>query len=111
MKKQPTLYDQYAWASRDSRSAQDALSHMISQLEKKEASLEDCRPFFDLVQRMDQKLLDIEATIRREEIRMLDVSKYPAKLDPQLEVNISVAIRYLREMQEQDEDRYTRKIG
>lgn len=103
MKKQPTLYDQFAWASRDSRNSHLALEAMIKQLEEKQVTLEDCRPFFDMCQRMDQKLLDLEAIIRREHIRTMDVSQHPAPpASPQFELNVSCALRYLKECMEEN---------
>ena len=67
LKRNPALNDQHAWASRDSKNSHLALEAMIKQLESKEVTLDDCRPFFDMCQRADQKLLDIEAIIRRED--------------------------------------------
>ena len=98
LKRNPTIHDQHAWAMGDSRNAHRALEAMLDKLYRGEVTPEDCRPFFEICQRLDQKLLDIEATIRREHIRTLDTSAHPAKEDRQLEVNIQIAIRYLNEM-------------
>lgn len=101
LKKQPTLHDQHAWAMKDSRSAHTALSAMLEQMYRGEVTAEDCYPFFDMCQRQDQKLLDIEAIIRREHIRTMDASVFPAPPPtPDLELNIALAIRYLTELKE-----------
>jgi hypothetical protein len=53
-----------------------------------------------MCQRQDQKLLDIEAIIRREKIRTEDALPIPYIDPPGLEINISLAIRYLTELKE-----------
>ncbi len=101
LKKQPTLLEQHTQAMKDSQMVSNSLTDMIEKLHRKEVTPEDLRPYFEMCQRKDQQLLDIEATIRREHIRTLDVSSQPSPPPtPDLEVNISLAIRYLTEIKE-----------
>jgi hypothetical protein len=73
---------------------------MLEKLHRREVTSEDLRPYFDMCQRQDQKLLDIEAIIRREKIRTEDALPIPYIDPPGLEINISLAIRYLTELKE-----------
>lgn len=72
---------------------------MVEKLATKEVSLEDCQPFFDMCQSVDQKLLEIEASYRRDLIRKMPESQHPPPPpDPNFENSRLLAIRYISEV-------------